>query len=106
MLIQSFPHNAAIHASMHFSFRACFVKHNDQSPQVMENKGDLLIYLYLFFYLLPLKIQNENGSIKTFSVIICFFFYFGSLIQCIQIQYQTNSIRRNNTWERAMEIDF
>ncbi|CAM4799456.1 unnamed protein product [Rotaria magnacalcarata] len=33
MLIQSFPHNAAIHASMHFSFRACFVKHNDQSPQ-------------------------------------------------------------------------
>ncbi|CAM4796584.1 unnamed protein product [Rotaria magnacalcarata] len=50
----------------------------------MENKVDLLIYLYLFFYLLPLKMKNENGS----------------------IQYQTNSIRRTYTWERTMKIDF
>ncbi|CAM4981020.1 unnamed protein product [Rotaria socialis] len=54
-----------------------------QSPQLMENKGDLLIYLYLSFYLLALEIQNETG-----------------------IQYPTNSIRPNYTWERAMKIDF
>ncbi|CAM4824689.1 unnamed protein product [Rotaria magnacalcarata] len=30
------------------------------SPQLMGNKGDFLIYLYIFFYLLPLKIQNES----------------------------------------------
>ncbi|CAM4981323.1 unnamed protein product, partial [Rotaria socialis] len=45
-----------------------------QSPQLMEKMGDLLICLYLLFYLRPLKIQNEKG-----------------------IQYQTNNIRRNYT---------
>ncbi|CAF5140570.1 unnamed protein product, partial [Rotaria magnacalcarata] len=77
-----------------------------QPPQLMEDKGDLLIYLYLFFCLLPFKIQNENGSIKSFSVIISFFLNFDPPIQCIPIQYQTNNIRRNYTWERAMKIDF
>ncbi|CAF5179542.1 unnamed protein product [Rotaria magnacalcarata] len=92
MLIQSFSHNEAIDASMHFSFHTCFVKHNGQPPQLMEDKGDLLIYLYLFFCLLPFKIQNENGSIKSFSVIISFFLNFDPPIQCIPIQYQTNNV--------------
>ncbi|CAM4928051.1 unnamed protein product [Rotaria socialis] len=71
----------------------------------MENMGDLLIYLYRFFYLRPLKMKNENGSIKTFSVIISFS-YVGPLIQCIQIQYKTNNTCRNYTCERALKIDF
>ena len=41
----------------------------------MKNKGDLLMYLHLFFYLLPLKTQNENGNVKTSCGY--FFFLFG-----------------------------